>query len=131
MTMRLLTSFALFVALGVSAFAAPPVVPRPAKELEIIEPGGKHDLLTSYRGKVVVVQFLFTTCPHCQGYSQLLTKIQNEYGPKGFQALGAAFNEADNGMVTNYIAQYKVGFPIGPVGRDTVLSFLGFSLVAL
>jgi thiol-disulfide isomerase/thioredoxin len=129
MTMRLLTSFALFVALGVSAFAAPPVVPRPAKELEIIEPGGKHDLLTSYRGKVVVVQFLFTTCPHCQAYSQLLTKIQNEYGPKGFQALGAAFNEADNGMVTNYIAQYKVGFPIGPVGRDTVLSFLGFSLM--
>jgi thiol-disulfide isomerase/thioredoxin len=129
MTMRLLTPFALFVALGVSAFAAPPVVPRPAKELEIIEPGGKHDLLTSYKGKVVVVQFLYTTCPHCQAYSQLLTKLQGEYGPKGFQCLGAAFNEADNGMVANYIAQYKVGFPVGPVGRDTVLSFLGLSLI--
>jgi thiol-disulfide isomerase/thioredoxin len=129
MTMRLLTPFALFAALGVSAFAAPPVVPRPAKELEIIEPGGKHDLLTSYKGKVVVVQFLYTTCPHCQAYSQLLTKLQGEYGPKGFQCLGAAFNEADNGMVANYIAQYKVGFPVGPVGRDTVLSFLGLSLI--
>src|ERR1700689_3866510 len=97
--MRLLTPVVLLAALGISAFAAPPVVPRPAKELEIVEPGGKHDLLTSYKGKVVVVQFLYTTCPHCQAYSQLLTKLQGEYGTKGFQCLGAAFNEADNAMV--------------------------------
>jgi thiol-disulfide isomerase/thioredoxin len=135
MTMRLFTTFAVFAAIGVSAFAAPPVVPRPAKELEIIEPGAKsgpaerHDLLTSYRGKVVVVQFLYTTCPHCQAYSQVLTKLQHEYGPKGFQCLGAAFNEADSSMVANYIAQYKVGFPVGPMGRDTVLSFLGLSVL--
>ena len=129
MTMRLLTPFALLAALGVGAFAASPVLPRPAKELEVVEPGGKHDLLTSYRGKVVVVQFLYTTCPHCQKYSQLLTKIQADYGPKGFQALGAAFNEADNAMVSNYILQNKVGFPVGPVGRDTVLSFLNLSII--
>jgi|SRR5579863_8080238 thiol-disulfide isomerase/thioredoxin len=128
MTMRSLTTFAVFAALGVGAFAASPV-PRPAKELEIIEPGGRHDLLTSYKGKVVVVQFLYTTCPHCQAYSQLLTKLQGEYGPKGFQCLGAAFNEADSNMVNNYINQYKVGFPVGPMGRDTVLSFLGVSVM--
>jgi len=126
--MRSLTTFAVFAALGLGALAAPPV-PRPAKELEIVEPGGKHDLLTSYRGKVVVIQFLYTTCPHCQAYSKMLTKIQNDYGPKGFQALGAAFNEADTKMVANYIAQYGVGFPVGPAGRDTVLSFLGYSIM--
>ena len=127
--MRSLTTFAVFAALGLSAFAAPPV-PRPAKELEVIEPSGKHDLLTSYRGKVVVVQGLFTTCPHCQKYSQLLTKIQGEFGPKGFQALGVAFNEEANaGTVANYINQFKIGFPIGPSSRDTVLSFLGFSVM--
>ena len=59
----------------------------------------------------------------------MLTKLQNEYGPRGFQALGAAFNEADNNMVINYIKQYKVGFPVGPVVRDTVLNFMGFSLM--
>lgn len=126
--MRLLTTFAAFAALGVTAFAAPPV-PRQAKELEIDQPNGKHSLLTSYRGKVVVVQFLFTTCPHCQAYSQLLTKLQNEYGPRGFQALGGAFNEADNNMVINYVNQYKVGFPVGVMVRDTVMNFMGFSLM--
>src|SRR5580658_3777386 len=107
--MRLLTTVAAFVALGVGALAAPPL-PRPAKELEVDQPNGQHLLLSSYRGKVVIVQFLYTTCPHCQAYSQLLTKLQTEYGPKGFQALGGAFNEANNGMVTNYVNQYHVGF---------------------
>lgn len=126
--MRLLTTFAAFVALGVGAFAAAPV-PRPAKELEIDQPNGKNLLLTSFRGKVVVVQFLYTTCPHCQAFSQTLTKLQNEYGPRGFQALGGAFNEADNNMVINYVNQYKVGFPVGVLVRDTVMNFMGFSLM--
>lgn len=129
MTMRPLITLAAFATVTISAFAAQPVLPRPAKELEIVEPSGKHDLLTSYRGKVVVVQFLYTTCPHCQAYSQLLTKLQTEYGPKGFQCLGAAFNEADANMVRNYLSQYNVGFPIGPLGRDTVVSFMGFSVM--
>jgi thiol-disulfide isomerase/thioredoxin len=126
--MRLLTTAAVFVALGVGAFAAAPV-PRPAKELEIDQPNGKNLLLTSLRGKVVIVQFLYTTCPHCQAYSQLLTKLQGEYGPRGFQAVGGAFNEADNNMVINYANQYKVGFPIGVMLRDTVMNFMGFSLL--
>jgi thiol-disulfide isomerase/thioredoxin len=126
--MRLLTTLVAFVALGVGAFAAPPV-PRPAKELEIDQPNGKNLLLTSFRGKVVVVQFLYTTCPHCQAFSQTLTKLQNEYGPRGFQALGGAFNEADNNMVINYVKQYKVGFPVGVLVRDTVMNFMGFSLM--
>jgi peroxiredoxin len=115
--------------LGVAAFAAGPALPRPAKELELIEPSGKHDLLTSYRGKVVIVQFLYTTCPHCQAYSQLLTKLQGEYGPRGLQCLGLAFDDATNSMVTNYVTKYRVGFPVGPAQRDTVLSFLGFSVM--
>jgi thiol-disulfide isomerase/thioredoxin len=127
MTMRVFTAFAVFAALGAGLFAAPPV-PRPAKELEVVEPNGQHHLLTSYRGKVVLVQMLYTTCPHCQAYSQLLTKLQGEYGPKGFQPLGLAFNEADNGMVSNYISMYKVGFPVGAAQRDTVLNFLEYPL---
>jgi len=126
--MRSLFLSSLFLAAGVAAFAAP-VVPRPAKPLEIDEPSGKHDLLSSYKGKVVVVQFLSTTCPHCQAYSQLLTKLQGEYGPKGFQALGAAFNEATNDMVKEYISKYGVGFPVGPMDRNTVLAFMGFSVM--
>jgi thiol-disulfide isomerase/thioredoxin len=136
--MRTLTTFAAFIALGVSALAAPPM-PRPARELDVAEPGGTHHLLSSYKGKVVVVQCLFTTCPHCQAFSRdILTKMQKDYGPRGFQAVGVAFNEPqgatpgtapDAGMVKSYEMQFAPNFPVGAAVRDTVLSFMGFSVM--
>ncbi len=125
--MRLLTTLAACVALGVSALAAPPV-PRPAKEFDFVSPSGKHILLSSLKGKVVVVQGLLVTCPHCQAFSQLLTKMQTEYGPRGFQAMGIAY-DVDAATAQNYVTQYHVGFPVGYCPEDTMLSFLGFSSI--
>lgn len=128
--MRLLTTVAAFAALGISSFAAAPQVPRPAKEFDFAEYNGKHSLLSNYKGKVVLIQFLYTTCPHCQAMSQMLTRMQQEYGPKGVQFLGAAFNpEADPNVVRGYVQQFNVGFPVGVSARDTVMNFLGLSVM--
>lgn len=129
--MRLITSVAAFLALGYSALAAAPPVPRPAKEFELVEPSGKHVLLSNYKGKVVLIQFLYTTCPHCQAMSQMLTKLQQEYGPRGFQVLGAAFNpeSSDMNVVQRYSQQYNVGFPVGVASRESVQSYLGMSVM--
>ena len=108
-------------------YAAGPI-PRPAPQLEITDAAGKH-MLSNYKGKVVVVQFLLTTCPHCQAFSQLLTKLENEYGPKGFQAIGAAVNEATPEMAKDYAAHYAPNFPVGPLNHDLVYSFMGFSVM--
>src|SRR5258708_30329778 len=86
-------SFAVLVALSASSLSAKPPVPRPARELSIVEANGKVTLLTSLKGKVVYVQFLFTTCPHCQALSGVLTKLGKDLGPQGFQALGVAFDD--------------------------------------
>src|SRR5689334_25126661 len=80
--------------LGVQAKAAAPV-PRPSKEFTVTTPQGQQILLSSLKGKVAVVQFLFTWCPHCQAFSQVLTQLNTEYGPRGFQALGVAFDDDD------------------------------------
>jgi peroxiredoxin len=130
MHMRLLTTFATVAALGVSALGAQPAVPRAAKNFEVVDPNGAHVSLASLKGKVVVVQFLFTTCPHCQAFSQELSKLQTEYGPRGFQAVGLAFNEGvDNNAIRAYDAQNHVNFPIGITPRDTVLGFMDFSAI--
>src|SRR5258708_4603991 len=122
-------AFALFLTLGVSALAMPPV-PRPAKELAVIEPNGKQTLLSTLKGKVVVIEFLFTTCPHCQKQSQLMTRLQKELGPKGFQALGVAFNDGVNPpMVAQFVQEFGVGYPVGNASRDTALSYLGISVM--
>ena len=126
--MRFATVAAL-LALSISAFAAQPPLPRPAKEFTIVEPSGKQTLLSSYKGKVVAFAFMFTTCPHCQRESVLLTKLQREYGPRGFQALGTAYNDATPPMVAQFVKEFGVGFPVGFASRDSALSFMGFSVM--
>ena len=127
--MRSLITSAAFLSLAISALATPPV-PRQAKEFDFVDSSGKHTLLSSEKGKVVVIQFLYTTCPHCQAMSQMLTKLEKEYGPRGLVVLGAAFNdEANPAVVKAYTGQYA-GFPVGVSNRDTVMSYLGLSVLA-
>src|SRR5271166_3065953 len=126
--MRSLVLSSVLVTLGASVFAASPV-PRPAQPLDIVDSTGKHFVLSNYKGKVVVVQFLLTTCPHCQAFSQILNKLQAEYGPKGFQAIGGAFNEATPAMAKEYAAKYAQGLPVGPVPREVPLTFMGLSVM--
>jgi len=134
--MRLATVTAILAA-ALPAFAVMPPVPRPAKELVVVEPSGKKTLLTSLKGKVVYIQFLFTTCPHCQHLSGVMTKISADLAPKGLQVLGVGFDNPSGSpdgtpptaaMVSNYTKQYA-GFPVGMAPRDTVLSYLGISLM--
>lgn len=102
-------------------------LPRSSPEFAVQMPGGKQLLLSNYRGKVVVVQFLFTTCPHCQATSQMFSKIYNDYSSKGVQFIGVAFNEMAGMLVPDYVKDYHVTFPVGFSERAPVLSYLGFS----
>lgn len=124
--MRFLTTSAAFIALSISAFAAPPV-PRPTKDFDFVLASGQHLKLSSLKGKVVIVQGLSVSCSHCQAYSQVLSKMQTEYGPRGFQAMGVAF-DSDAAKVQNYVTTYHVNFPVGYAPEDTILDFLDHSV---
>jgi peroxiredoxin len=127
--MRILAFAITFVALTVSAFAAPPV-PRKSPELTITDPSGKQILLSSFKGKVVVVPLMFTTCPHCQAEAKMLTKLQTEFAGRGLQVVGTAFNEEANGpVVAQFIKEFNVGFPVGYSSRASVISYLGLSVM--
>jgi len=107
-----------------SVFAQPPT-PRKAPELTIIESSGKQTLLSSYRGKVIALAFVSTVCPHCQAECGVLTKLQTELGPKGFQPLAVAFNDNSKYLVENFVKNFHIGFPVGYAeARQTVTDFL-------
>jgi len=77
----------------------------------------------------VALELIFTTCPHCQHASELMTKLQREHGPRGFQALDVAFDENADLKVENFVRDHQVGFPVGWTDRDSVLSFLSLSAI--
>ncbi len=117
-----------FVALTVSAFAIPPV-PRKSPEFTVTDPSGKQVLLSSLRGKIVVMPFMFTTCPHCQREAQMLTTLQKEFAGRGVVMLGTVFNDANAAMAAQFVKEFNVGFPVGFATRDQVVSYLGLSVL--
>jgi len=101
---------AAFVAVAALAALKPGA---PAKEFSIPVPGGKTYRLADFKGKVVILEFLLTHCPACQNTGRLLQQMQDEYGPRGFQALGVAVDaQAATGMA-NYLNLTTATFPIG------------------
>lgn len=116
------------LALVFAGLASAQQVPRSAGEFAISTVNGQQILLSQYAGKVVVLAFMFTSCPHCQHTSQLLSQIQNEYGSQGLQILGAFFNDNAAQLIPGFVTQFHTTFPVGYVSRDQADEYLQHSL---
>ncbi len=114
------------LALAAVCLVAAAPVPRQAADLTVEDPTGKQTQLASFKGKVVVVEFLLTGCPHCWRLAQTLGKLDQELGPKGFQAIGVAFDSDVTGSkVAKFATLAKVTFPVGYTSAEKVDAFLG------
>jgi peroxiredoxin len=118
--------FLSLLALSAGAILAQPVV-RPAPDLTVTEPSGTKTTLASYKGKVVVLDFIFTTCSHCQAEGMMLNKLYKEMQPKGLQVLSVAVNDNAAALVPGYVQQFGVPYPVGYAPRETLLQYMGFS----
>jgi peroxiredoxin len=85
---------------------------------------GSDKLLSSYRGKFVVMAFMFTTCTHCQHTAGLLAKIQNEYASKGVQMLGVTIDPGAKQSIPAFLKLTGANFPVGFSDQKTALKFL-------
>jgi len=110
--------------LATSSFA---VTPRKSPEFVITMPDGSQKLLSAYRGKVVVMAFMFTTCPHCQKTAGVLAKVQTEYAAKGVQVLGATFDDGAPLRINEFNRSLGLNFPCGTATRGPVLEYLGIA----
>jgi peroxiredoxin len=109
--------------LAVTAAAAADV-PRPAPDFTINVPGGQAVQLSQYRGKVVVLAFILTTCPHCQKTVGILSTMQNEYGPRGLQVLASAIDSMAAMNLPDFMQRFKPTFPVGINTQEPVNNFL-------
>lgn len=119
--------FAGIAGLSTRAFGAE--VPRPAPPLKFISHTGQQIELAAYKGKVVLLEWLLTTCPHCQESSTLLSKLQREFGAKGVQALGIAIDDNAGPKLPEYVGKYAMGFPVGALPHRIATSFLQASIM--
>jgi peroxiredoxin len=126
--------FALLLMLGLSMQAMGPV-PRQSPEFKVVEPSGKTTAVSSLKGKVVILQFLFTGCSHCQATAKWLSTMQAELGPKGLATYGVAFDPSvlNKDAAKNRAAVQAFGafatFPVGISEKAPVLNYLGISVM--
>jgi thiol-disulfide isomerase/thioredoxin len=100
-------------------------LPRKAPEFVFNMQDGKQLLLSSLRGKVVAVTFMFTTCPHCQALAPNLANIQKDYAAKGVQFVGCVVDEGAKDRLANFSTQYvKNAFPVGWAPQPSAIEFL-------
>jgi thiol-disulfide isomerase/thioredoxin len=112
--------------LASSVWAADVELPRPAPKLVYNIPGKPPQDLSQYLGKVVALEFIFTTCPHCQAASHVMSKLQTEYGPKGLQVIDVAVNANADLGVEDFAKEQQTTFPVGWTVQNAMLEFMGF-----
>jgi peroxiredoxin len=111
-------------ALATSLFAGA-TLPRKAPEFVFqMAPDGHQQLLSAYKGKTIVLAFMYTTCPHCQKTAGVLAQIQKEYASRGVQVLGAVFDPGAPRRVQEFHDKLGLDFPVGVSDTPPVLDFL-------
>ena len=125
---KLTASLILFAFATGALFAGEAAAPHKAPELAFTIPEQGQKLLSQYRGKVVALEFIQTTCPQCQAASKIMTRLQQEYGSRGFQALDVAINTTDTQVVQTFEKEFQVGFPVGYTPQDQMMAFMGFTM---
>jgi peroxiredoxin len=99
-------------------------VPRPAPATLFRTHDGSVIDLSKYKGKIVALEFLLTTCPHCQNTAQALQRMSQEYGAKGFQPIGVATNQMAHMLTAEFKQKFGITFPVGFTEHDTAVNWL-------
>lgn len=133
MSRRKIISMFLLTVFVTSAFALPTVtVLRKSPDFTIADSSGKTTQLSSFKGKVVVMEFLFVKSPHCMRVAATLNKLTSELGASGFQAVGIVFDppnttETGDQLLPVVVDSLKLTYPLGYASKEAVDSYLGRS----
>lgn len=112
-----------------AAFGQSANVPRKSPPFSLLGIGQTALPLESFRGKVVALAFISTTCSHCQDLTRELGPLSKEYAPRGVQFLECAFDDGAQLAVPGFIDQFQPPFPVGFSGRAAVDVYLQRSVM--
>jgi len=104
-------SLCLILLSAACAFGAGELSNRRAPGFSLPETGNKFHDPQDYRGKLLIVDFMQVSCPHCATFSAILEQAKVKYGDK-IAVLSIVNPPSDQKGVTDYIAKNKIRNPI-------------------
>lgn len=98
-----------------------PVKPLAAPDFTLPSLDGTETSLSSFRGKVVLLNFWATWCPPCRAEMPSMETLYRTLAPDGFEIVAVDMQESED-VVRNYITENGHTFPVlldrtGATGR--------------
>jgi thiol-disulfide isomerase/thioredoxin len=72
---------------------------------------GQKVALSSFRGKVIVLDFWATWCPPCKAEIPGFVELQQAYGEKGLQIVGVSVDDTPD-QLKPFAAEFKMNYPV-------------------
>ena len=94
-----------------SLFAAGELIGQRAPGFSLPDRNFKYHDPQDYRGKILIVEFMQTSCPHCATFSKILQEVQTKYAGK--VSVLSIVNPPDSpDKVGAYVTTHKLTIPI-------------------
>src|SRR5205823_11520615 len=93
-----------------AAVLAPAQASKRAPGFCLADSTGQWRDLADYRGKIVLIEFMQTTCPHCVAFSDVLASIQKKYGER-VQPISIAISPDTPQALMQFATAHKLTWP--------------------
>jgi thiol-disulfide isomerase/thioredoxin len=96
----------------VSAEVASVVARQPAPNFTLRSAKGRAVKLSDYKGKVLLLDFWATWCTGCKEEIPWYMEFQTKYRSKGLASLGVAMDDEGWPIVTPFLKEHPINYPI-------------------
>jgi len=96
-----------------------------ASEFVLNDINGRKVRLSTFKNKVIVLNFWATWCPPCRMEIPHLIQLQKEYSSKGVQVIGISVDKAGVEKVRNFAEKKKINYPVLMSNDKVIIDYNG------